>query len=362
FYGQWIFCSRNQELIEVISKNIISWISQNPAVDMIAFWPQDGRDEQCRCPECQKYSKVANYTYFLNEVAKRVSAVHPHVKIDMLVYVDLWEPDENQTLEPCLMVDEATWADSGLRKAGASDGGGIVGTFFEDNLLKWHKLGAEVVYYDYYMGVYGARQRVIPLADEIQPMAKANREKGIMGSGTQIECFNMWNNLFNFYCFGRTQYDDSLGIDENFDRFGRIFGGGAKYLREIMHMTESTLEGQANIQEGGMYMMKNIDKEKVYSLYEKALEAADSPVYRNNIKMHRMAFRYSDVETAEAMTQTGVKYSALRKYEDKTGELYFLSKFDSFMHNDPGYAIAIPVDVAASDTFVPDKWYEFEAL
>ncbi len=25
----------------------------------------------------------------------------------------------------------------------------------------------------------------------------------IFCSGTQIECFNHWNNLFNFYCFGR---------------------------------------------------------------------------------------------------------------------------------------------------------------
>jgi len=32
------------------------------------------------------------------------------------------------------------------------------------------------------------------------------------------------------------------------------------------------------------------------------------------------------------------------------------------MHNDPGYGIAIPVDVKPSDRFVPDRWYEFEHI
>ncbi|MFQ9797986.1 MAG: hypothetical protein ACLR23_02685 [Clostridia bacterium] len=87
--------------------NLISSIGQNPIVDIIAFWPNDELWEQCRCEKCARHSKVENYTYFQNEVAS-VSAVYPTVKIDMLVYVDLWEYPEGETLQNSLLIDEAT--------------------------------------------------------------------------------------------------------------------------------------------------------------------------------------------------------------------------------------------------------------
>ncbi len=359
FYGQWIFCSRNAELIETISKNVIEWITKNPSVDIVAFWPQDGIDAQCSCEECSKHTKVENYTFFLNEVAKRVSSVHPNVKIDMLVYVDLWSCPDGQKLEPCLIVDEATWHDSGLRRVGNPDGSGVIGTIFED-LMKWHKVGAEVVYYDYYMGVYPARQRYIPMADEVQALCRHYIKQGVLGTATQIECFNMWNHIFNFFTFARTAYDTELSMEDNLSVFSRIFGAGAPYMEEAIRTAEKCLNGQETIMDAGIYLMEHIDREKMYSLYDKALDSAESPSARNNIRMMRMAFRYSDVEVAENRKKDPKEeYSSLKKYEDPTGELAYMTKFSSFIVNDPGYGITIPVD-CEDRGFVPDRWYSFE--
>ncbi len=359
FWGQWIFCSRNEELIETVSKNIISWIYKNPSVDIVSFWPQDGKDDDCACENCSKYTKIQNYTFFLNEVAKRVSAVHPNVKIDMLAYVDLWECPEGQKLEPCLLVDAATWHSTGLRRAGIPDGSGMIGTLFEEP-LKWHAIGADAVYYEYYMGVYPARQRYIPMADEVQALCRFYVENGIMGTGTQIECFNMWNHIFNFFTFARTAYDTELSMEKNLARFTRIFGEGASYIEEIIKYAEEFHNGQENILYAGKWLMDNIDKEKVYALFEKALAAAKTPASRNNIKMFRMAFRYSDVEVESFNMRTEkLPFAPLEKYEDPSGELAFLKKFDSFAYNNPGYGIMIPVDCEEKD-FTPDKWYDFE--
>ena len=35
--GQWIYCSRNIDCIEQISRNLIEWAKENPLVDTIAF-------------------------------------------------------------------------------------------------------------------------------------------------------------------------------------------------------------------------------------------------------------------------------------------------------------------------------------
>ena len=78
--------------------------------------------------------------------------------------------------------------------------------------------------------------------------------------------------------------------------------------------------------------------------------------------MMRMAFRYSDIECLESIPRGYGAYYPLQKYDDPTGKLYYMSRFDSFMHNDPGYAIDIPVDIEPNDRFTPDRWYEFEPL
>lgn len=360
-WGQWIFCSRNAALIDRMAKNICTWIGQNPAVDTVALWPHDGMAPQCVCEECRKYSKVENYTYFLNQVAKRVRQVHPHVSIDMLAYVDLWNCPEGLRLEPNIVVQEATWHATGLRKIGKPDGSCLNGTMFETDLLRWKAAGAQVAYYEYFMGVYPARQRYMPAADELQSLYKRMMEVGIRGSGTQIECFNIWNNLFNFYCFGRTAYDTGLSLQDNLHRFSRIFGEGAPFIEVIITGMEAKLDGQQTIMTAGLQLMRETDMDPVYALLDQALAAAKTPCARNNIRMLRMALRYSHLEC----TQTGIRddsnYTDLESCPDPTGELYYMShSFDSYHYNDPGFGLMLPLDCKKEADFIPDKWYAFE--
>ena len=364
FWGSWALCSRNPELPEVIARNIIAWIEKNPTADTITFWPMDGIQPQCTCPECSKYTKVENYTYFQNAVAKRVGAAHPEVKIDMLTYVDLWDCPEGVVLEPNLFIDEAVWHHTGLRHIGKPDGSCLGGTFFEEDLLKWKKAGASVVYYEYFMGIHGARQRYMPAADELQSNWKRFMEKGIDGSGTQIEYFNFWNHIFNFYCFARTGYDTELSMEKNLASFTRIFGEGAFYIKEFIRMAEGVLDGQTDISKAGAYLMEHIDKRTAYGLFDRALEAAETPAARNNIRMLRMAFRYSDIECRETtIGKIDQEYKPYEECNDPTGELYYMSHhFDSCHWNDPGFGIMLPLDCKKQAEFVPDTWYAFESI
>lgn len=359
YTGQLILCMRNEKLIKQMSENIIKWSDENPLVDVICLWPQDGCHDQCECEECKKYSKSANYAYFVNEIAENVRKVKPGVKIDKIAYVDLLSCDIEK-ISPSVIVDEAVWFDSGIRHIGKPDGSCLGGTEYEDVLLKWKGAGAEVVYYDYFMGTYSCRQKWMPVADEMQAICTRLCEKGISGLGTQLETFNLWNHIFNFYTYGRTAYDISLSFDNNLERFCRIFGEGAKYIAEIIRYGEGIIDGQASIDKASIYLMEHIDKEHIYNLYEKALEAAQGAVARNNIRLMRMVFRYSDLEFNNPRytdEDTGIISNAA----DTNGELWYMyDKFDSFKSGKEGYAIAIAVKKTTEKEFVPDKWYIFE--
>jgi len=360
-WGQWIFCSRNEEMIAQLAENMKAWLRQNTQVTEVLFNPNDGFAPQCCCEACSKYSKTENYIYVVNSVAKLVRKEFPEISMQAAAYVDIFDCPENAKIDDCIFIEEAVWHKSGLRTCGKPDGSCLIGTFFEENLINWHNHGANVRYYDYYMGVYQGRQRFLPTADEIQALTMRMKELGFQGWCTQIEVFNMWNNIFNFYCFGRSSYDTSLSMEDNLRSFTKLFGEGGEDVAEVIRYAESVLDGQCEIMTAGIWLMNNIDKEKVYKLYDSALNKATSPAARNNIRLMRMAWRYSDLETSlpeSASTSSG--YDSVTEYTEPTGELDLMTEFDTFYANDPGYGIAIPARSKIKAKFEKNIWYIFD--
>lgn len=344
YTGQLILCNRNTLLIEEISKNIVSWVKKNPIVDTIALWPNDATDKQCCCDECKKYTKTENYLYFENEVAKRVRANVPNIKIDVLIYNDLWQNPNNIELCDGIVIDNSTWAYPNLRPCGKPDGSCLIETNYQNNLLSYKNSAKNLVFYEYYMGNYKNLQRVMPAADEMQSIFKNCMEVGIMGSGTQIECFNLWNNLLNFYCFARTAYDTSLTFEANINNISTLFGKGKDYIKEIFKIYENTLDGQVSMFNCGDFFVENIDIEKIYSLFEKAIESAEEGIHKNNIRLLRMAFRYTVLITKEPIND----------------ELkYMYTHFNSYLDNRDGYGIAI-ANQTITDIVINDEWYLFD--
>ena len=361
-FGQWILCSRCEGAIETVSRNMIEWIEKNPIVDTVTLMMNDGRAEQCCCPRCAPYTKGENYIHFVNEVTTRVAAVHPHVKVDFGVYVDIWKCPEGTRLHPNLQICEATWASCGLRTGGKPDGSCFIGTDFEATAVAWReKTGADLYIYDYYMGVFANRQRVIPMADEMQAVWRRYREAGIAGSGTQIECFNLWNHLLNFYAFARTGYDTEKTLADHIAALCHLFGAGGEKVAEVMRYLEAEQDGQVDVGHAGLHLMHHIDRAAVYRLFDEALAATETERERNNIRLLRMAFRYSDLDSFDKTSEVWDWKGAHREYDDPTGELAYLATgYESFARNNPGYGISCPALNTDTKGFEPNEWYWFE--
>lgn len=342
-YGQWYLCSRNEECIEEMAKNINTWLARNPLVDTVALWPNDGISPQCCCEKCAQYTKMENYLYFMNEVTKRLTGNH---KVDVIAYRDLWSCPEGIKLNDQIVVDIATWTPKGLRPVGKRDGSALLDGHICESLHDFHNAGCRTVLYEYYMGNYGNRQAVMPAADEMQSIFRYFKTEGFQGSGTQIECFNLWNNIFNFYCFARTAFDTELSLNRNIADFTRLFGLGAGSVAEILRIYEQTLDGQVPINETGKFFAEHINADTIYALFEKAFVLAETPLYRNNLRLMRMAFHYTillQTDTEDARKELGA----------------MATRFDSFKVNNPGYGIAIDVEYR-NDRLADDKWYQFE--
>lgn len=364
FYGQLVWCCSNDAMIEEVAGNINRWLEKNPLVDTVVFWPNDHKDALCCCEKCAGKTKMENYVSFGNKLAKHVRAIHPRVKVDICSYTDLWGMDKQMELDDGLQLDQSVWASSGLRTVGNPDGSGIINTIVSENVLNYRKMMKHVVLYEYYMGIYGNRHRIMPAADEMQAIYKYYMENGIDGSGTQMECFNVWNNLLNFYCFARTAYDTGLSLEDSIRDISRLFGKGGKTVSEILRIYESTLNGEVKIDKAAIFFREHVDAQKVYDLFEKALdEAGDHAAAANNVRLLRMAFRYSmlDEDGLDSSTEQGREM------------IYMCRNFNSYLTKG-GYGIALPFNYTLTpeydftftlpDDEVPDlaktdKWYAF---
>ena len=52
-WGQMVLCSRNEEMIEQLAQNMISWLDQNPLVKVYNWCDKDGMAPQCCCEKCK---------------------------------------------------------------------------------------------------------------------------------------------------------------------------------------------------------------------------------------------------------------------------------------------------------------------
>lgn len=345
--NQLIFDMRNLEGIRQIAENIKFWLKSNPYVDVVNFWPNDSDAPQCCCPQCAPHSKTSNYAWMCNEIAKIVHCTYPHVKIDILVYLDLWEPPVGVEFGPGVLVEVATWGPNKIRRFGCNDGSGLIGSEVEANAKAWSRLAGKIVYYDYYMTNYDSKQVYCPMADEIVKIYEDFVSDGYSnGTGSQIDPFNLWNYLFNFYCHGRKSYDISLTFEDILQKFSLIFGKGAKYICEYLRFVENFYDGQASCgNDSARYFAEHVDSAAVYKIFEQAFEAEEEGVLRDNIRMLRMAFRYSDLFTNDPGNE----------------ELIYMSQnFGSYwgVLGQSGYGIAIYTRPGKSE-FKPNKWYDF---
>ena len=345
-WGQWYLCSRNEACIAEMAKNINWWLDQNPLVDTVTLWPNDGVYRQCQCGLCSKHTKMENYLYFCDAVAQLLKEANPERKVNVVVYLDLWDCPKGTKLSDNVRMLVASWTNKGLRRIGKPDGSGVLGNHICDTLHAYRDTGCQVALGEYYMGNYDNLQAVMPAADEMQSIDRYFKDHSFSGRGTQIECFNVWNNVLNFYAFGRNQYDTELSLERCIRDMSRLFGAGADAVAEILCIYENTLDGQVPINDTGKWFALHADAPTIYDLFEKALDQGEAPIYRNNIRLMRMAFRYTMLlqqNTEEAKEELGV----------------LMSHFDSYKVNDPGFGIAFDVPYR-TQKLPDDKWYRFE--
>jgi uncharacterized protein DUF4838 len=338
---------RNPATITEVARNIKKFLAANPLVKLVQWYdyPYEGEANFASTdPMSSRYTLRENYIYGVNEIAKQVHADYPSVRMELFLYGKFMSRPESVTsLDRGVLLEQANRE----RSVGKSDGSGFIGTSWESNLYDWIKAtGRDAIIYDHVQANYGSMWHYIPSADELQAIFQSYAANGnrVIGAHTGANIQNHWNYLFDFYTYGRTLYDYALTFDDNLERFAVIFGEGAPAVKSYLRYVESLVEGQWSIVDAGQYWIFNAEMDTIYAYFEEAYSAATSAAARNNLRLLRMAVRYTE----------------LSNYGTGAAERYYMwENFDSGTSGKTGYGIGIP-DKGSPGSFQPDKWYAIE--
>lgn len=102
-------CTSNPQVAETVAERICAFLGENPDVDMVGLWPNDGYG-WCECAQClgqerqrpallypQHPARTETYMAFVATVAERVAQAHPDRRLSALAYVNYVEPPREHT-------------------------------------------------------------------------------------------------------------------------------------------------------------------------------------------------------------------------------------------------------------------------
>ncbi len=260
--GRWRLCKSNPGLIDFVANDIIRRLNENPDLRCVSLSPNDGGySSHCMCPSCKKldppdvpkvrflvFEKVGRSSrreieyvaltdrmvWYWNQIAQRVTRVHPDVLFLTEAYSYWSTPPVREKLHPNLVV---RYVPSGI-----------------EGWEGWQRAGANRIYWRPNILLAGRRDgklhvMVQQLADTMRFMA----DHGMLATDFDSVLHHWSVHGLNYYAAARLNWNPHLTADEILDSYCKpAFGAGAdsveRYFLRIQEITadpERTFDPEA---------------------------------------------------------------------------------------------------------------------
>jgi len=248
-------CVSNMELIEEIARDRIERLNTSD-LNSVSIGPNDGGQTSfCRCDACRALDppnsrKLAGggpaltdrYIYFWNEIAKRVTEVHPDAWLTADAYSVYSAPPVLRKLHPNIAIRFVglTYTDEARRRRDRDDwdawSRAAKRIYFRPNvLLAGRRQGTPVVY-------------AHRMAEDFKYMA----HHSLIGTDFDSCCHNWATQGLNYYVCAKLHWNPDLDVDALIDDYCRSgFGSGADAVREyflrLEDITDTIAEEQLKL-------------------------------------------------------------------------------------------------------------------
>ena len=293
-------CVSNTELIEQVARDRIERLNRSDNKS-VSIGPNDGGQTSfCRCDQCRKLDPpnsrrlpgggpalTDRYVYFWNEIAERVTKVHPTATLTADAYSVYSAPPVQRTLHPniAIRVVGLTYTDEARRQQALADwaewSSAVERVYVRPNvLLAGRRQGTPVIY-------------VHKMADDFRFMINHS----LVGTDFDSCCHNWATQGLNYYVCAKLHWNPQLDVDVLIDDYCRSgFGAGAdavkQYFLRIEQLTDVMATTELNYTEP--YTPSVMDELRSY------LNQADAATKHDRDANRRVAFLRSGLDYTDA--------------------------------------------------------------
>ena len=234
-----MLCLSNPDVRKIVTDRFLEMIeqdrAQNPADPpaIYNFTQTDGIYYICKCPECSKIA--ARYggdtglqMDFVNELAHKIGAKYPDVRIRTFAYVNTIEPPKEIVPEPNVIIWFCDWYMKSDHQLPLEH---PVNAYCRNLLEKWCAITPQIELWDYML-----YQDAFPelAVDAIAADARYFRKLGL--SRFFIECEHhgqpFWQ--LNTYVYSKFFRDPDTDLEKAIDEYCAVYGAGAAKMREAI--------------------------------------------------------------------------------------------------------------------------------
>jgi hypothetical protein len=235
-------CLSHPDVARLMAENIVQWLDENPEVDAVDLWHNDGSGF-CHCAKCTRQSArgadnearsayTRTYIRFTNQVAALVARRHPTVLVSFLAYSHVTDcPAGAEPLGPNVLAGLCLFPRPTQRTMRPLE---TSPQELDRNLRRqipaWQKLSTHFYIYEYYTlsNRHEAWKMVKfwSMVSMIHQDIRFLRRSGVAGLSSDQWGEGGWYPL-NMYAFGKWTWDPDLKAEEIIEDFCRRYYGRA---------------------------------------------------------------------------------------------------------------------------------------
>ena len=266
---RWRLCKSNPELIEFVAAGIIERLDENPNLTCVSLCPNDGGySSHCLCEGCKRldppeapevrflvFEQVGKsrrheiqypaltdrMVWYWNQVAERVTEVHPHVLFQAEAY-SLWsKPPVRERLHPNLVVRYVPSETEGWEG--------------------WQRAGAKRIYWRPNILLAGRRDGMLHvMVDQLAETMQFMADRGMLATDFDSILHHWSVHGLNYYAAARLNWNPHLTADEILDSYCRPgFGEAAEWVRRyFLEVQRITAEEERTYDAGALGRLRGL--------------------------------------------------------------------------------------------------------
>ncbi len=327
--NRWRLCKSNPALIEFVAADIVARLDENPVLRCVSLSPNDGGySSHCMCEACKRldppeaptvrflvFEKVGQsrrheieypaltdrMVWYWNQIAERVTKVHPDVLFLAEAY-SLWStPPVRERVHPNLVV---RYVPSGT-----------------EGWEGWRQAGAKRIYWRPNILLAGRRDGMLHvMVDQLAETMQFMADRGMLATDFDSVQHHWSVHGLNYYAAARLNWNPHLTPDEILDSYCRPgFGEGAEAVKQyFLEAEQITADPERNYDAAAVGRLR-----KLLDAAERAAAGEDDVQAR--IAFLRMGLNFTELQaTLDALTrQAAEKDPALDR--ERAGQLLELN-------------------------------------